>query len=336
MKARRKVKRIEAGSCYRYLTEGCRVCRQGAKLVLFVTGECMHSCYYCPISDERKGKDIIYANERLVRSTRDVVEEIELMDARGASITGGEPLMKLERVIEFIKLFKALDLHVHLYTSVVAKENVIGKLYECGLDEIRFHPINLKAKPFEEPLIASKKLGIEAGFEIPSLKFSKEIVEILNRHDAFLNLNELEFSSTNHSKLIEMGYEVGEFYGAKGSDKIAKMYAKAVNKFHYCTASFKDGVQLRRRFIRMAFNHPEFYEITSDGTIRCGFIEGDGLALEKAKVLLDEYVEVEGGIETSISFIKKWGEHLKAEGLKVTIIERYPTSKRIVVEVTPL
>ena len=298
----------------------------------------MHSCYYCPISDERKGKDVIFANERPVSSMDDVIEEIELMDAEGASITGGEPLIKLERVIEYLDLFKSLDLHVHLYTSVAAKESVIKRLYEHGLDEIRFHPIDLKVKAYEESLATSKRLGMEAGFEIPSLRFSQEIADVLNKHDAFLNLNELEFSSTNYSNLVEAGYEVGEFYGAKGSDEVARMYAEAVNKFHYCTALFKDKAQLRRRLIRMAFNHPEFYKVTKEGTIICGFIEGD--ALEKAKKLLEdineEYVEVDDGIETSIEVVEEWGEHLKAEGLKVSIVERYPTSKRIIIEVTPL
>lgn len=341
MRTPKKMTRIEAGSYYSYLTEGCRICRRGAKLVLFVTGECMHSCYYCPISEERKGKDVIFANERPVSSMDDVLEELELMDAEGASITGGEPLIKLERVIEYLDLFKSFDLHVHLYTSVAARENVIKKLYEHGLDEIRFHPIDLKnIKAYEGSLAISKKLGMEAGFEIPSLRFSQEIADILNKYDAFLNLNELEFSSTNYSKLVEAGYEVGEFYGAEGSDEIARMYAENVNKFHYCTALFKDKAQLRRRLIRMAFNHPEFYKVTKEGTIICGYIEGEGSAIERAKKLLEdlneEYVEVEGGIETSIEVVEEWGEHLKAEGLKVSIIERYPTSKRIIIEVTPL
>jgi hypothetical protein len=337
-----KMKKIEAGSYYSYLTEGCRICRRGAKLVLFVTGKCMHSCYYCPISEERKGRDVVYANERRVSSFGDILKEIELMDAEGASITGGEPLMKLGRVVEYLRLLNSLDLHVHLYTSIAAKENVLRKLYEKGLDEIRFHPPELEnIGMFEKSLAASKRLGMEAGFEIPSLRlrFSQEIVKILNKYDVFLNLNELEFSSTNYSNLVERGYEVGEFYGAKGSDEIARMF-EVVNKFHYCTALFKDKVQLRRRFIRMALNHPKFYELTKEGTIVCGFIEGNALALEKVKNLLKElkeqYLDVERAIETSVGFVEERCEHLKAMGLKVSIIERHPTSKRVVVEVIPL
>lgn len=337
----RRFKRIEAGSYYSYLSEGCRLCRRGAKLVLFVTGLCPHDCYYCPISKEKRGRDVIFANEREVRSIEDVMAEIELMDALGVAITGGEPLVKLERVVEFLKLFKKLDLHTHLYTSIPASGRILQRLADAGLNEMRFHPIELKnVRSFEVPVKVAKSLSMEVGIEIPALKFSEELAEFVNRHEIFLNVNELEFSSTNYDELIRRGYEPDEYYGAKGSDEIARRYAEVVEKFHYCTAKFKDRAQMRRRFIRMAMNYPEFYEITRDGTLICGFIEGDKEKIEKAKQLLiskgQDFVEVEGGIETSPEFVERWGETLKAEGLKVSIIERYPTSKRIIVEVIPL
>jgi len=87
----------------------------------------------------------------------------------------------------------------------------------------------------------------------------------------------------------------------------------------------------------MAKNLPDFYEITRDGTVICGFISGD---LKKAEELLksmrQDYVKVDEGIETSAEFVERWAELLKEKGLNVFIIERYPTSKRIVVEVIPL
>ncbi len=332
-------KRIEAGSYYSYLSEGCRLCRRGAKLVLFITGLCPNSCFYCPISEEKKGKDVIFANERDVKSIEDAKAEAELMSALGIAITGGEPLIKLNRVLEYLRTFR--DLHSHLYTSVPAKECVLRRLAESGLDEIRFHPSELKGvKRFKEPVRIAKRLGLDVGIEIPALYFSEEIVEFVNEHDIFLNVNELEFSSTNYEELVRRGYEPNDHYGAKGSDEVAEMYAKIARKFHYCTARFKDRAQMRRRFIRMAMNMPEFYLITREGTVICGFLEGDEEKLERLKGFLlshgQEFVEVEGGIETSPEFVERWGEVLKAQGLKVSIIERYPTSKRIIVEVLPL
>ena len=327
------MKRIEGGSYYTYLTEGCRLCRRGAKLVLFVTGLCKEKCYYCPISEEKKGKDVIFANEREVKDINDVVNEALSMDAEGVAITGGEPLLKLERVLEFVEMFSKADMHVHLYTSVKAKENVLKKLAEKGLHEIRFHPPELKGvKEYEEPLKKAMKFGIEAGFEIPAVEYKKGIVEIVNRNDAFLNVNELEFSSTNFSNLIKRGWEVGEGYEAKGSKAIADKYAEKVRKFHFCSVKFKDIAQLRRRLIRMAFNMPEFYKVTKEGTVICGLIEGNKELIRK--ILIQEgieFQEVEEGFEVSTEV----AESLK-DRFRVWIIERYPTSNRIIVEKIPL
>ncbi|MFA5888561.1 MAG: radical SAM protein, partial [Candidatus Nanoarchaeia archaeon] len=47
------------------LPKGCQMCVRGEKEVIFVTGVCSRqpTCYFCPISDQKHGKDVIYANE---------------------------------------------------------------------------------------------------------------------------------------------------------------------------------------------------------------------------------------------------------------------------------
>ena len=73
-------------------------------MVLFVTGLCPNSCFYCPLSDERRGKDLVFANERSIKNDEDLLKEAELMNALGTGITGGEPLMKIERVLHYITI----------------------------------------------------------------------------------------------------------------------------------------------------------------------------------------------------------------------------------------
>ncbi len=90
-------------------------------MVLFVTGRCNRTCWYCPLSKERKGQDVIFANERPVSSREDILEEAVAMSALGTGITGGEPLLVPERVAEFSRLLKERfgpEHHIHLYTGL--------------------------------------------------------------------------------------------------------------------------------------------------------------------------------------------------------------------------
>ncbi|MEM0351345.1 MAG: radical SAM protein [Archaeoglobaceae archaeon] len=322
------MKRIEAGSYYSYLPEGCRLCRRGAKLTLFITGICNNSCFYCPVSKQRFGKDVVFANEREVKKIDDFIAEVEAMSAEGVAITGGEPMLKLDRLMEFTKISKSYDLHVHVYTSIPVKRNVLEKI---KVDEIRFHPPELKdVEKYAESIKEAKKLGIDAGFEIPAIAFEKKLVEIANEVDAFLNLNQLEASERNWFELEKRGFVIKDYYVENG--EVVKLYER-VRKFHYCTARFKDSVQFRRRLIRMAMNLPDFYLVTRDGTVLCTRIEGD---LRKAEKILRErgieFQRFEDCIETSPKIAEELGKILKAEGLKIALVERYPTFNRTIIE----
>ena len=85
----------------------------------------------------------MYANERKIEREDDLLLEADLMKAQGAGITGGDPLMKLERTTKYIKTLKTKygkKFHVHLYTSLnLVTETALEQLYTAGLDEIRFH-----------------------------------------------------------------------------------------------------------------------------------------------------------------------------------------------------
>src|SRR5574341_2335547 len=116
------------GSFFNYLPEGCRLCYKGAKMVLFVTGVCGRGCFYGPVSNKRRGKDVIFANERRVEKNEDILEEAVSMEALGTGITGGEPLLRLDRVVRYIKLLKnrfGVSHHIHLYTALAPNRSVL-------------------------------------------------------------------------------------------------------------------------------------------------------------------------------------------------------------------
>ncbi len=340
------------GSMYNHnMCMGCQLCHKGAKMVLFITGVCARDCFYCPLSEERKGKDAAYANERLIRADEDLIKEAELMSALGTGITGGEPLMKLDLLLHYIKLLKETfgeEHHIHLYTGIAPSNNVLIQLKDAGLDEIRFHPPvedwdDFKASLFFTALWRAKKLGFDVGVEIPSIKRVPEIGDAVAEVGGFLNLNELEFSDTNCEALKERGYLFKDDVSnaVAGSEEIAhEIVLSIIANTRYCSSRFKDAVQLRERLKRTARNTARpFDEVSADGTIIYGEIVGniiDALhQIEEMKVprrmykLYDNRIEIAWWILDDLSM-------RPGIGMQSSIVERYPMENGLVVERIPL
>ncbi len=268
------------------LPKGCSMCVRGEKLVLFVTGICPNKCFFCPISEQKAGKDVVYANEWKIAREKDILEEAKLTKAKGAGITGGDPLVKLDRVVHYIRLLKkkfGKKFHIHLYTPLtLVNEARLKKLYSAGLDEIRFHP--MLDRPAEWPrILLARKFGWDVGVEIPVISGKqKETIHLLDFIEDkvdFLNLNELEISDTNVNKLVERGFKTKDnlSYAVKGSQEMALQLLNYLKKsrlnVHYCTAQTKDKAQLSRRIKRRALNVAKKFDfVTKDGTLVRGCI----------------------------------------------------------------
>ncbi len=257
------------------------MCLKGSKMVLFVTGVCGKGCFYCPLSDARKGKDAIYADEVPVKNDLDIILECRAIDAEGTGITGGDPLIKAKRTLKYVKLLKkefGSDHHIHLYTNGMhAERYILKQLKDAGLDEIRFHP----SREFWDRIAAAKELGMYAGAELPAIPGDEEkikaFVEYLEKIKAdFLNLNQLEFSPENAIQLKQRGYslEDGEMSAVKGSEGTALSIIKWARTegisipIHYCPSCVKDSIQTKKRFLRRARNVRRPYEeIFEDGLV---------------------------------------------------------------------
>lgn len=320
---------------------GCAFCHEGAKMVLFITGVCRRSCWYCPLSRERKGKDQVFANEHRISSPDEAVAEAKAMRALGTGITGGEPLDRLERVIIYARRLKeefGQDHHIHLYTSCAPTDEQLSQLYGI-VDEIRMHPPvgcwkDISTSDHLRAAKRAKALGFEAGFEVPSLPAINLLAPALP-HLSFLNINELEWGETNAPEMRrrELVLEDSVHNAVEGSRGWCRAICRD-KKVHFCSSAFKDSVQLRKRLIRIAgVTARPFDEISDDGTIIYGRIEEVPVIPVIVRQLGDEmFEERDGGVETAWwILIERSGE---IEGRK-TIIERYP-NRGIIVEVTPL
>lgn len=340
------MKKTVAGSYYQgKLPEGCKRCIIGRKMVLFVTGLCPNDCYYCSISKKRWQRDIINANERKVKKIKDIIEEARVSGSTGAGITGGEPLVKMKRVIKYIKELKeefGNGYHIHLYTSGIVPDvkKKIDMLYKAGLDELRIH-LNKDLVKY------ARKYDWKIGMEIPVIPGKeKEIITLAkyleNVNADFLNLNELEFSERNIEPLEKRGYKLkeGSLTAVEGSEKTSlKVLKKTENlelNIHYCTASLKINFQLRNRLINRAKNIKKSFEIvTKDGFLKKGVIYGreKEILKELKKYKIKEYFWSGKRMEISVKDAIRISKNIP---FKVAIVEEYPAHKRWDFEITPL
>ncbi|MFW9941625.1 MAG: 4Fe-4S cluster-binding domain-containing protein [Candidatus Thorarchaeota archaeon] len=278
----------------RGLPKGCRLCLKGQKTVLFLNGICQkpyHCSWYCPISIERRDKDLTFANEIKISSKEGLLEEVNNTDAKGMSITGGEPLseLNLEKTLEYIKYIKnqkGKNFHVHLYTNGINFSNSIAaKLALVGLDEIRFHPPKENWANIEFALNRGFTVGAEMPI-IPNKEKIKELQEFIIYLDKirvdFVNLNEFEYCFPNSESLKNRGYQLkqGSVASVVNSQEAAidlmkDMSNKVSIKMHFCPIHSKDYYQLKNRYLRRAKNiRLPFEVINEDGLLMFAQIEG--------------------------------------------------------------
>jgi len=352
------MKKMEKDSVYKgELPEGCKHCARGSKMVLLVTGECDGGCWYCPLSEKKKDKAVVYADEKKVSEKEEILEEAKAISASGTGITGGDPLLT-EKTLEFIKLLKeefGQGHHIHLYTQSTDLEHMI-ELEKVGLDEIRFHPPVEKWVEIEETRYPSllrdlgKETDLSVGIEIPSIPGREEetvhLIEELSPIVKFVNINELEFSSTNTEQLQNRGYKHKSDVSSavKGSEELA---LKLIDMdfdvdLHYCSLAFKDGVQLTNRIKRRAENVArESDTVTEEGTLIRGVIEtkdAETLCQElRDKYDIDEdmvwYDEEDDCVVCPLAFLDEISSTIDGKCFGVEI---YPTSDRLEVERWPL
>jgi pyruvate formate-lyase activating enzyme-like uncharacterized protein len=259
-------------------------------MVLFVTGLCAYHCFYCPVSAEKMYDDVVFADEKPVRRDEDVIAEARAIRAKGAGITGGDPMEAMDRLCHYVQLLKkefGPEFHTHLYTMTTDLDK-IRRVAEAGLDEIRFHVpagqwTEAATTPFVPAVRLARELGMTVGLEVPLLPDRKEDLAGLiawagtERLD-FVNLNELEYSDSNFVRMQARGYRLKHelSYGVSGADEAARDLLDRTWEIpvHYCSSGYKDAWQLRTRMKRRAetIARPH-HVVTDDGTLLVGVVE---------------------------------------------------------------
>ena len=331
--------------------EGCVQCQMGSKLVLFVTGKCHWGCDYCPLSDNRRESPDMFANERRCQDFAEVIEEAKAMQATGTGITGGDPMLDIDKTLEAIRELKRAfgpEHHIHCYTSIPFALERVDDFAQAGLDEIRFHLLDGRLTKYRQVIDACHSAGMMVGIELPCEPDKEDsLFELLEELDgsnvAFLNLNELEITVGNQENMDVRGFNLagGITAAAKGSLELGIRLKEASKEmsFHlkFCQASYKDAGQLRSRFRRRGEATLRPYEVLSDDdTILFGAIP---TSLEDAqddmKELRDElglnegWIRYDAGderIELPLTAAEEISQYLD---VPVLLVEVHPTHERL-------
>jgi hypothetical protein len=339
------------------LAKGCRLCVAGRKSVLFVTGLCPRSCYFCPISEQKYHKDVMYINEWETNDVRNIITEIQLCSSQGAGITGGDPLAVVERTESIIRKLKehfGEEFHIHLYTSFnLATEENLKRLNDAGLDEIRFHADLDKPEEWKT-ILRALDLDWDVGVEIPAIPGKHDetvrLIDFMSDKIKFLNINELEISDTNAQHLVERGFKTKDniSYGVRGSEEMALKLLEYCRKkglnAHYCTTRLKDKVQLAKRIALRAKKVKKKYDsVTEEGMLVRGAVYKVETKedLKKAKESFfaidledDEFYwdEKRKRMLTYGEAVMENSEKLKKIGFSPALVEEYPTADCMNVE----
>ncbi|MBU1045458.1 MAG: radical SAM protein [Candidatus Omnitrophica bacterium] len=250
------------------LCRGCKLCLKGQKLVLFVGGKCSRNCWYCSLSEGRKNSPQMWANEKPCETNQDIIQEAIDSNATGAGITGGDPLVYLDKTTSAAKALKikfGKKFHIHIYLPLPLVDKTKLEKLASYIDEIRFHPsflINpdesLMQEEIEKIKLASQIFGKQnTGIELPLLpEKKKEIIEFIKQIEpyiSFVNLNEFELSDTNFD-IITKDYTLNEdTYTIHGSieagKEILKKFKSTDLNIHLCTAKTKNHHQYHNRLL---------------------------------------------------------------------------------------
>ena len=338
--------------------EGCIQCQKGSKMVLFVTGKCHWGCDYCPLSDNRRESPDMFANERRCNNWHEVIEEARAMNATGTGITGGDPMLDMEKSLEAIKQLKSalgIEHHIHLYTSIPFDSVNAIRFADAGLDEIRFHLLDGRLERYLDVIDECHRVGINVGIELPcepdkSDSLFKLLDEMNGSNVQFLNLNELEITIGNQENMDVRGFNLSGSMtaAAEGSLELGlklKQYSSGMS-FHvkFCSASFKDAGQLRARFRRRAEVTLRPYEVLSDDdTILFGAIPTEEVDARDDIEELSSQLELSDGwirydsaarrIEMPLSAAEAIADFV---GVQVQLVEVHPTHERLEVSVVNL
>ncbi|NOQ28393.1 MAG: radical SAM protein [Bacteroidales bacterium] len=284
------------------LSKGCQLCGEGDWSCLFITGKCNAKCFYCPTSQNIDG--IPSTQRTSFDNVDDYIQYLEYFDFKGASLSGGEPLIVFDRTLNYVKNIKKYfgdKLYLWIYTNgILGSKEMYNQLANAGLDEIRF---DIGASNYNLKYIKLVKDSIpNISVEIPAvpeeLEQLKQILpELIEIGVTNLNLHQLRLTNYNAPKLLPKNYTY--LHGEQATILESELTALKIIEFvadnnlkigvNYCAFHFKNRFQKAgfRKKIASKFIEPSL-QLTDNGFLRSITSNGSSFIIENNKLISEK------------------------------------------------
>ncbi len=278
----------------RGLSPGCRLCGEGSWSCLFINGRCNGRCFYCPTPQASTEQPA--TNSLRFPQSADYVDYVGKFGFRGVSISGGEPLLTLEKTLQFIAAVKKRHggVHLWLYTNgtLVTRER-LQRLRDAGLDEIRFDigatRYHLKKAALAVGIIPTVTVEIPAVPEELAL-LKARAAEMADAGIGYLNLHQMRLTPHNFPELAARGYTFvhGERVTVLDSELAAlellrhTLEQRITLPVNYCSFVYKNRFQRlagRRRYAPFVRRPQE--DLTENGYLRALALTGSPETLRR-------------------------------------------------------
>ncbi len=195
------------------LSPGCRTCIAGTWSCIFITGACTRHCFYCPCPQNDRNKKPIVPENLSFATVHDYIGYLKKFDFKSVSFSGGEPLLAINRILEYMKEIKRCfgdKLYIWAYTNGdLVTGQKLSLLKQAGLNELRF---DIAANNYDLTAVEKAVEYIDTvSVEIPAIpedmenlkSILKEMEKIGVKH---LNLHQLMKTEHNSENLNQRGY----------------------------------------------------------------------------------------------------------------------------------
>ena len=277
------------------LSPGCRACLEGNWSCLFITGNCNCRCFYCPTAQDVGGAP--GTNNLDFAKVDDYVDYLARFGFTGASISGGEPLLVMEKSLKYLRAIRRRlgdGVHLWLYSNAtLLTRDIAQRLRDAGLDEIR---VDIGATDYSlDQLRLAVGIIPHITVEIPAIpeeavRLQQKLSEMAESGVNYLNLHQLRLTNHNYLHLAGRGYTFlhGERVTVLESELTAlellrySLDHKLALPVNYCSFVYKNrfqGAAGRRRAGAQIVK--KYEEVTASGYLRSLCLSGSNADVQR-------------------------------------------------------